>query len=394
MKRLTKRNAYIEIVFPIYLFLNLMTMTTFCYTPIGESSSLVVLIVKACRYLIYLISIVKFASSHFKNKQLMIAAIVSGTFFVSLVFTRDTEYFCYIIVFIALIGESGVKIINKHFKITAVFVPCMIMLSQVGIVEDYITPDLRARHFLGFNWTTYPAVLLVFLLLEYIYLHEGKVRFLHLIVFDLAGFWIYKKTDSKFAFAVLAFVSVFFFLVRTYKPIKHKRVYRGLLLTPWICTGISFIVAKTYSPGNRIMFAINSLLSQRLRLMHSALETFPLKIIGGQPIEWQGFSRDFTTFEGYNYVDNSYIQLMLQYGVFLLVIVLTFYTIGILTGIKEKKAYICWILVAICLHGLVEPYLLRFTFNPFVWLGVELIKPYLPNQSRIGFYMKRTSSRL
>ena len=74
MKRLTKRNAYIEIVFPIYLFLNLMTMTTFCYTPIGESSSLVVLIVKACRYLIYLISIVKFASSHYTGKDCSLQA--------------------------------------------------------------------------------------------------------------------------------------------------------------------------------------------------------------------------------------------------------------------------------------------------------------------------------
>lgn len=369
-------------------------MTTFCYTPLGESPSLFVLLVKACRYLIYLISIVKFASYHFKSKQLMIAAIVIGTFFISLVFTRDTEYFCYILVFIALIGESGIKIIDKHFKITAAFLPCMILLSQVGIVEDYVSTDLRARHFLGFNWTTYPAVLLVFLLLEYIYLHKGKVKILHLIIYDLAGFWLYTKTDSKFAFAVLVFVSVFFLLVRTYKPIKHQKLYRGLLLTPWICAVISFVVAKTYSPGNRIMFAINTLFSQRLRLMHSALETFPIKIIGGQPIEWQGFSRDFATFEGYNYVDNSYMQLMLQYGAFLLALVLAFYTIGILIGIKEKKAYICWILVAICIHGLVEPYLLRFTFNPFVWLGVELITPYFPNHSRVISYIKSPSSRL
>ncbi len=167
MKRIKIKNLYIELVFPIYLFLNLLTMTSICYTPAGKTSSIIVLFVKGFRYAIYLISIAKFATSHFKSKQLVVAVFVFGTFFTSLIFTRDTEYFCYILVFLALIGESGRVIIKKHFCVTMIFLIMMVFLSQVGLVEDYVTADLRSRHLLGFNWTTYPAVLLVFPLLIY-----------------------------------------------------------------------------------------------------------------------------------------------------------------------------------------------------------------------------------
>lgn len=109
--------------------------------------------------------------------------------------------------------------------------------------------------------------------------------------------------------------------------------------------------------------------------MHEAIQIYPIRPIGGQVIKWQGFNKDSTGFVGYNYVDNSYIQLLLQYGLFLLLMVLAFYAIGIYRGIRDDKRYVSWILVIICIYCLLDPFLIRFTFNPFAWLGVEIVKP-------------------
>ena len=51
-----KNDLYLELVFPVYLVLNLFTMTTFCYVPDGGSAAAFALVVKMLRYLIYLIS--------------------------------------------------------------------------------------------------------------------------------------------------------------------------------------------------------------------------------------------------------------------------------------------------------------------------------------------------
>ena len=68
---------------------------------------------------------------------------------------------------------------------------------------------------------------------------------------------------------------------------------------------------------------------------------------------------------GYNYVDCSYIQMMLEYGVIFLAIVVGIYTIAVYRAVKEEDWYLVFALLIVLGFGITEPRLMNFAFNPF-----------------------------
>ncbi len=367
-----KKDFYIDYVFPFYLVLNLLTLTPVSRSPKGVALSAFAVAIKLCRYVIYLISLYRFSRFRLKRKELVLALLVFGVFLIGMLSTHDTEYFCYILVFLALIGEPGERIIRKHFYVTAVFLITVVLLSQIGVIEDFTTAR-RSRHFLGFYWTSFPPVLLVFLALDKAYLGKGRLRPYETLLFVLSGAWLYRMTDSRFSFAAILFVCLFFCLYDAGKEIRRESTCLILLCIPAFCAVLSIAAGALYSKSSSWMRFLDKMLSQRLQLMHKAMDLYPIRFFG-QVIQWVGYGRYNLSGKGYNYVDNSYVQILLQYGAVLFFLVLCFYTAGIYYGIKKRKPYLCWILSFVCIISLIEPYLLRFTFNPFVWLGTGIIK--------------------
>ena len=367
-----KKDFYIDYVFPFYLVLNLLTLTPASRSPEGVALSAFAVAIKLCRYAVYLISLYRFSRFRLKRKELMLALLVFGVFLIGMLSAHDTEYFCYVLVFLALIGEPGERIIRKHYYVTAAFLITVVLLSQCGVIEDFMA-GRRSRHFLGFYWTSFPPVLLVFLALDKAYLGKGRLRPYEALLFVLSGAWLYRMTDSRFPFISILFVCLFFCLFDAGKGIRKESICLILLCIPAACAVLSIAAGALYSKSSSWMRFLDKMLSQRLQLMHKAMDLYPIRFFG-QVIQWVGYGRYNLSRKGYNYVDNSYVQILLQYGVVLFFLVLCFYTAGIYYGIKKRKPYLCWILSFVCIISLIEPYLLRFTFNPFVWLGTGIIK--------------------
>ena len=124
-----------------------------------------------------------------------------------------------------------------------------------------------------------------------------------------------------------------------------------------------------YDSTNAVYARVNSLLSGRLRLGYQAIADYGVTLFG-HPIEWIGFALGTAPDKAYNYVDCSYLQVMLEYGVVFLILIVLLYSLAIRKAIAKKRYDLCWILLFILIFSITEPRLADLAFNPFVLAGV------------------------
>ena len=102
---------------------------------------------------------------------------------------------------------------------------------------------------------------------------------------------------------------------------------------------------------------------------HNALMEHGVSLFG-EKIRWIGFGGlGYTTSalkEEYNFVDCSYVKVLLDYGIIFFVIMLSGYALVSYRAIKEKDRFLCNCILFMCIYSIIEPRIIEFGFNPFV----------------------------
>lgn len=154
----------------------------------------------------------------------------------------------------------------------------------------------------------------------------------------------------------------------------------------------SLVLHWSYNPENQVWRNLNDLLSGRLALGKSAILKYGVSLFG-QEITWIGFSLkkdNIYNASGYNYVDCSYLQILLQFGILFLIAVVGIYTVAVYRAVKQGDYYLVWILLIVLLFAITEPKLMYFTFNPFPMMTFfRLSKPKLEKPRGAVLTIKR-----
>ena len=121
---------------------------------------------------------------------------------------------------------------------------------------------------------------------------------------------------------------------------------------------------------------INSFVNGRVRLANSAVNTYGVSLLGKQ-ITWignGGLGHIYDNLkETYNYVDCSYIKLLLEGGVLSFLLIIIGYTLAGRKAAKEGNIYLCMALAFIAIYSIIEPRLCEIGFNPFLLVLVILV---------------------
>ena len=109
---------------------------------------------------------------------------------------------------------------------------------------------------------------------------------------------------------------------------------------------------------------INSFLSQRLKMGREAFLRFSVTLFG-QPILWTtGIGT--SNINDYFYVDSSYLQILLRYGIVVLIVLCWFMVLISKYSYLNKKKYMLLSVTIFLLHCIFDPQLLSFKYNPFL----------------------------
>ena len=86
----------------------------------------------------------------------------------------------------------------------------------------------------------------------------------------------------------------------------------------------------------------------------------------GKNIEWVGFGVGADPTKVYNYVDCSYVQILLSYGIIILLIVIFAYFLIIKQAYVKKDYMFILIILSILILNITEPRLINIIYNPFI----------------------------
>lgn len=322
------------------------------------------------RYLAYLLALIKVLRDGFYTKQFFPIFIVFACVACTVLFSEEKTFGFYFLLILAAKDMNMYKIIKLGCCIQGAYIALCVLLSQIGIITDVIfDPNVRARHGLGFTWTTTPPILFFFFIMSYIYLRREKMHTVEYLILELLNCWFFVMTDARMSFYLSSVALLFFAVMRYYwKNHDGSRFLNWLLIfSPIIMCGIALILHAGYNSANETWNALNSLLSGRLELGSKGIQEYGITLFG-QPIQWIGFG--FGAAAGtYNYVDCSYMQILLQNGVVILGVVLLIYIYIMYMAVRVKDFFLQTIILVILVFSITEPRLMNLGYNIFPLLA-------------------------
>lgn len=243
----------------------------------------------------------------------------------------------------------------------------------LGWIPDwtYERLDGTIRHSLGFTYPTHMATMLFFSACLFLMLRGEKLRLYEAGALLLLGWLVYEITDARTAFYMLVPLVALAWALKFYKPpLRMKSALGALLIASFALTAAACIcLSVLYDAGNPVLEKINLQLSRRLMFAHQALEKYPLRPLGSA-ITWIGNGGQGYTavYEGeVNFVDCSYVKILLEAGYVPFLLILAAYTAAMVRAVRNQDRYLCAMLLFVALYSAVEPRLMEIRFNAYIF---------------------------
>lgn len=281
-----------------------------------------------------------------------------------------------------IVGAKGIdfdKILKVYLGISLTFMIVTFSASQYGMIENlqYFNPrgdEIYVRYAYGSAYPTDYAAHWFFIILAVAVLWEKCLKVKGIVWISLlTALCVYFTSNAQttticlVGFAGLCVVERVF---RKYMP----QIEKVLRFVPVVCAGIFLTLAYTFDPEKTWMSKLDTLLSFRLKLSKEGVDTYPIKLFGKNIIE-VGLGSSTTGRDYYFFLDDSYVRILLKYGLVLLVVTLVLCMLLSKRASEERRFVLVMALVAIAVHAFMENRLIDMAFNPMIFAMFATLAP-------------------
>lgn len=315
--------------------------------------------------------------SKFSIGNLLLWGLLAALIVCNIVFNQAESDLVYIVLFCLYCSNLEPTDVLKTYYISASLgIVLVIAAWGVGLLPSEVR---NGRAYLGFYYTTFGPNLFLHAVLAYIASRAQKIRLLNWIVIEVINVWFYVMTDTLAAFVIVHAGVVLYYLFRMKKIQRflfEKKFMRRLLqISPFLFAAATIAVQYLYMAHSSepIFDTINSALSNRLYFGKIALERYGISLFG-QPITWlTGTDGSQVSGMDYFYVDSSYLQVLLRYGVAMLVVLCLAMAVVQFYSAFTKNIYVCLGCTLFLVHCITDPQLLSFRYNPFIIASIACL---------------------
>ncbi|MDT2565989.1 hypothetical protein [Enterococcus avium] len=268
----------------------------------------------------------------------------------------------------------GAKGINYKFAVRAIFlsqflsVIILFGLSKTGYIENaiFFRKDLDnnvIRYSYGFDHPNTLAARIFQIFCSWLFLRKEKLKLADCFLGFVLAFGSFRFTNSRTVYYLLLLLSFLILLNLLYKklPINLdqmiKKLSRLLYLVPLFIIVIVLNFDRIFSYIRS--FATGTILS-RVQLIKSYLDFYGVSLFGKPIIST--YSDNIIDYNFYA-LDNSYVYLLIGFGIIFATIFLVAYFIKIKQFWKNGEYVITIIMIMYLLYGFFETTLIKFTFN-------------------------------
>jgi len=307
------------------------------------------------------------------KKLPLVLMLIAITLFVGL----NTDRIHMMFVTAALVfGAKGLNfdnIVKWYFWIGLFFCVTTIIGNQIGLIKDhdvYINALSSRLSFalsgkrlsFGYVWSTDFATHCFFILLAYWYIRKAELTLKEMLLFVFLAIAILFYTDAKLGagcILLLPIMTLFYRLTRNTQP----KIYAVLIYSILLFSILAIICTMMYQYSNFTWFFIDSvILAGRLRLGNEAIAMYGTPL-WGQKIQMYGGETEGVY---YNYIDSSFIQLIVIYGIIYTMLIILAYTIITYKAYQRKDYVLILVILMTGISGLIAQHFLQICMNPFL----------------------------
>ncbi len=396
--KLSRKEFFFFVGYSIYFCSLLLTYSMYEYNPIISNIN------KIFRY---------FIAFFFLMLSIWFGGPVKKTPFfwliLLLIFQAYNFFFCSdkSVIMLMLIIFSAVhidfeKIMRVSFVLSVFMMLFIILSSLFGIIENrlYIQEaGTRVRYSLGYGYANMSSKFFVSITLMYLYLKKENIKIRNIVILFLLNYVLYVLTDTRMSFILSTIILLGALVLKDIE--KHKCIKKLLyFITPYcaiICAVFTYFGTLMYS-HYRILDILNTLINQRFRLGLEALRNYGVSLLGKNIPDFVGPKEKYDNPALiYNYVDSSYVQLLIKNGlIFMVIVFILFWLLG-KKVVKEQDNYMLFMVIVISIHSIIEPGLLRLSYYPFLiyfsqfFLNVGIERSLLYQYDKFKKLHKKTS---
>ncbi len=268
------------------------------------------------------------------------------------------------------------KLLKMYFlSISAILFVCY-LFWRVGIFRNEYSIGLNgARHYyIGFTYFSYYHNHFLNAILVYFAIRKKQITLKATAVILLLNLYFYILCDTTAPY-LLIYVSVLLLWMLRYVPkiFETKLFYYSVILMPFVCGIVIVLLSAFYNNKNSNLAWLNETLSGRLELGHEAINRYGIPLFGSD-VEWRVGADVARKSSNYFYVDSSYLNNIITYGLVITVLMVCGFSLLSRKMYKEKKYVICIVLLVMAVHGFSDPQYFSLKYNPFiVYIGAAYV---------------------
>ena len=260
------------------------------------------------------------------------------------------------------------KLLGTFSIATFLVLSLTIYASQKGIIANmFMNADGGYRFSLGFNYVSFASQRLFFALCTYLMFRGKRISYLELMALLLATIYMYQQTSTSSPF----YLSI---LILTYALLSIKIFKKEFIIGNfWTKTLVQygFILALViilyfcfYSSGN-LFHLVDQFTHNRLRLSVNGFQNFGVSWLG-QPISFTTLDMFGNFTSNYNYIDSSFVQLLVIDGLIVSVFMLFALTKVMRYFVSIQKDIVLACLGIMIIHGMFDPQMLVLRYSPLI----------------------------
>lgn len=293
--------------------------------------------------------------------------MVGIVFFIVLlgyVFYRTREK-TLIITTLTIFGSKDVNI-KKVLKYTLLIyimgVTIRMGFSWLKIIpgEYHVLPKNGTNKFVfdfGFSHpnSAYNHILMICLMIVAVWHNKIKSYYFAIItVVMFLSYYLFLSRTGIFTYLILC---IFLLMLNSVKNDKIKRkLALTYLLIPIGIISLSYLFLLVYPTNSLYLNKLNTLLSGRIELSYNAVNISKISWFGSINKSWLLLY----------YVDNAYVNLLLNYGILITIICILAYLVSAIYYLKRQEYYVLILFATMSIYAFMEYSPVNITWNPIL----------------------------
>jgi len=245
-----------------------------------------------------------------------------------------------------------------------------ILSSKMGIISNMLmSADGCYRYSLGFNYVSFASQRMFFALCSYLMFRGKKISYLELLALLLSTIYMYQQTSttSPLYLSLLLLTYALFSL----KLFKFDFIDSNIITTTLAKYAFILALAITlyfcfYSTGD-LFHLVDQFTHNRLILSVQGFRNFGVSLLG-RPISFTTMDIFGNYSSNYNFIDSSFVQLLVIDGLAVSVFMLAALTRVMNYFVVNRKDIILACLGVMIIHGMFDPQMLVIRYSPLILL--------------------------